>query len=364
MTLAASGTMSLAGTETDRSVQVELGGDGTTQMSMNDAAVRELGGQETAGSAINMSTDFYGASTVSGITARYWRFTKFIPNQSGSFLTRMELYTGFAGGGSTLCTTSNINRNYDGYNSTYNYLKVLTTPTYQGWWLLGQSAANQFGYYIGFDLGSATEVKSFLISVYGNGSYGCSSMVLQSSTDNTNWTDRKTVTFGDSVIPAADRNQTIDLTLTETDLTVTEGTDIFSSAAYYGFREERNPDVGSVSPTSLTFDGKTHPLRDAYRRVNRSGGVNNDSTSAFWFILYNASDGTAPADDWFSSLTLQTSGDSATLTPAEATIVTSGSGSTGRKEWRFFSSDFTATELTNFSTQWDGTGTSTVTFTE
>ena len=213
MTLAASGTMSLAGTATDRSIQVELGGNGTTQMSMNDAAVRELGGQATAGSAINMSTDFYGASTVSGITARYWRFTKFVPNPSGSFIARMELYTGFSGSGSTLCTTSNINRNYDGYStSSYYYTNVLNTNLYRGWWLLGQSAANQFGYYIGFDLGSATEVKSFLISVYAPGNYGCSSMVLQSSTDNTNWTDRQTVTFGPSTIPAADRNQTIDLT--------------------------------------------------------------------------------------------------------------------------------------------------------
>ena len=212
MTLAASGTMSLAGTATNRSIQVELGGNGTTQMSMNDAAVRELGGQETAGSAINMSTDFYNASAVPGITARYWRFTKFVPNQSGSFITRMELYTGFSGSGSTLCTTSNINRNYDGWSATYSYLNVLNTDTSQGWWLLGQSAANQLGYYIGFDLGSATEVKSFLISVYAPGNYGCSSMVLQSSTDNTNWTDRQTVTFGSTVIPVADRNQTIDLT--------------------------------------------------------------------------------------------------------------------------------------------------------
>lgn len=60
MTLASSGTMSLAGTATDRSIQVELGGNGTTQASMNDAAVRALGDQTEAGSAINMSTDFYG----------------------------------------------------------------------------------------------------------------------------------------------------------------------------------------------------------------------------------------------------------------------------------------------------------------
>jgi len=147
-------------------------------------------------------------------------------------------------------------------------------------------------------------------------------------------------------------------------LTVTEGADLFSAAGYYGFREEQTPDIGSVSPTSLTFDGKTHTVRDAYRKVNRSGGVNDDSTSAFWFILYNASDGTVPADDWFTSVEVQTTGASATLTPAEATIITSGSGAAGRKDWRFFSSDFTATELTNFSAQWDGSGTSTVTFTE
>jgi hypothetical protein len=147
-------------------------------------------------------------------------------------------------------------------------------------------------------------------------------------------------------------------------VTVTEGSNIFTTSAYYGFREEQNPDIGSVSPTSISFDGKTHPVRDAYRRVNRSGGINDDSTSAFWFILYNASDGTVPADDWFTSVVVQTTGAAVTLTPAEATIVTSGSGATGRKEWRFFSSDFTATELTNFSAQWDGSGTSTVTFTE
>ena len=147
-------------------------------------------------------------------------------------------------------------------------------------------------------------------------------------------------------------------------LTVTEGSDIFGSAAYYGFREERSPDIGSVSPTSLTFNSKAHPVRDAYRRVSRSGGVDNNTTSAFWLILYNASDGTVPADDCFSSVAVQTSGASATLAPAEATIVTSGSGATGRKDWRWFSSDFTSTELTNFSAQWNGSGSSTVTFTE
>jgi hypothetical protein len=63
MTLAASGQMAIAGTVTDRSIQVELGGNGSTQMSMNDTAVRNLGDKPTAGSEINMSTDFYGKSS-------------------------------------------------------------------------------------------------------------------------------------------------------------------------------------------------------------------------------------------------------------------------------------------------------------
>ena len=146
--------------------------------------------------------------------------------------------------------------------------------------------------------------------------------------------------------------------------TVTEGIDLFTSSAYYGFREERNPDVGSVSPTSLTVASKSHPIRDAYRRVSRSGGVDNDSTSAFWFIIYNASDGTVPADDWFTSLDVEITGGTANLTPSTAFIFSTGTGSTGRKEWRWFSDDFSSGDLTNFASQWDGSGTSDVTINE
>lgn len=146
--------------------------------------------------------------------------------------------------------------------------------------------------------------------------------------------------------------------------TVTEGTALFTSAGFYGFREESNPDVGSVSPTSLTVASKSHPIRDAYRRVNRSGGVDDDSTSAFWFIIYNASDGTVPADDWFTSLDVDITGGTVNLTQSSATIFSTGTGSTGRKEWRWFSDDFSAGDLTNFVSQWDGSGTSDVTINE
>jgi hypothetical protein len=146
--------------------------------------------------------------------------------------------------------------------------------------------------------------------------------------------------------------------------TVTEGSDLFTSAAYYGFREERNPDVGSVSPTSLTVDSKSHPIRDAYRRCDRSGGVDDDSTSAFWFIIYNASDGTVPADDWFTSLDVDITGGTVNLTQSSATIFSTGTGSSGRKEWRWFSDDFSSGDLTNFASKWDGSGTSGVTINE
>jgi hypothetical protein len=145
--------------------------------------------------------------------------------------------------------------------------------------------------------------------------------------------------------------------------TVTEGTDTFTAAVYYGFREERNPDVGSVSPTSLTVAGKSHPIRDAYRRVSVSGGV-EQGNSAFWFILYNAADGTVPADDWFTSLDVEITGGTANLTPSTAFIFSTGTGSTGRKEWRWFSNDFSSGDLANFASQWDGYGTSDVTINE
>lgn len=64
MTLNASGPISLAGTTAGQSIEIENGGNGTTQISLNDAAVRTLaGGSATAtGSVIIMPTNFYGKS--------------------------------------------------------------------------------------------------------------------------------------------------------------------------------------------------------------------------------------------------------------------------------------------------------------
>jgi len=76
MALNVSGPISLAGTTAGVSIQIENGGNGTTQISLNDAAVRTLAG--VASGAITMPTDFYGKSnrvvvaiTISASTKNY-----------------------------------------------------------------------------------------------------------------------------------------------------------------------------------------------------------------------------------------------------------------------------------------------------
>lgn len=58
MTLNASGPISLAGTTAGQSIEIELGGNGTTQISLNDSSVRTLAG--VASGAITMPTNFWG----------------------------------------------------------------------------------------------------------------------------------------------------------------------------------------------------------------------------------------------------------------------------------------------------------------
>jgi hypothetical protein len=58
MALNTSGPISIAGTTAGESIQVELNGNGTTQMSLNDTAVRTLAG--VASGQIEIPTNFYG----------------------------------------------------------------------------------------------------------------------------------------------------------------------------------------------------------------------------------------------------------------------------------------------------------------
>jgi len=64
MTMNSSGPISLAGSTAGVSIEYELGGGGTTQISLNDTNVRTLAG--VASGAIVMPTNFYGKSNFTG----------------------------------------------------------------------------------------------------------------------------------------------------------------------------------------------------------------------------------------------------------------------------------------------------------
>ena len=64
MALNISGALSLAGTTLGQSIQLELGGNGTTQISLNDLTVRNLAGIPSGAIALN---NFYGKSRAMGI---------------------------------------------------------------------------------------------------------------------------------------------------------------------------------------------------------------------------------------------------------------------------------------------------------
>lgn len=69
MTMNSSGPISLAGTTAGQSIEIENGGNGTTQISLNDAAVRTLAGVPSG--AITMPTNFYGKSNRVALTYTY-----------------------------------------------------------------------------------------------------------------------------------------------------------------------------------------------------------------------------------------------------------------------------------------------------
>ena len=367
MTLAASGTMSLAGTATDRSVQVALGGDGSTQISMNDAAVRALAGEATG--PISM-TDFHGKSAAAeGITARYIRLTGFTKSVSaGPMITQFALYTD--ANLTNLIIGQNANSNptipelsanvtlYSGWSPN----KAGSASATSGWYLGGRSSSLIINDWIQYDMGSPIAIGSILVRdgyhTYTT-NYWLTGFNVEHSNDGTNWTLIEAVTNtsgpNENTINTAPVPPPVILDV----VTVTQGSLVFYSNAYFGFEGWRNN--GSVSPTSLTISGTSYNLHSLRRRVqHNNAGVYDDSTSSFYFIVYEAADGSVPADDWFSSMILGTSGDDIVLTFATASVHTY----TGRKEWRWFSDDFTSAGITALAAEWDGANTSTVTFME
>ena len=200
MTLAASGTMSLAGTATDRSVQVALGGDGSTQISMNDAAVRALAGEATG--PISMS-DFHGKSAAGGITARYIRLTGFTRSvTAGPFISQFALYT------DANLTTLIIGQDANSYptipqlSASYESVshparKAGSASTTTGWYLAARAANVIINDWIQYDMGSPIAIGSILVR-NGHSSttnqYYASGFNVEHSNDGTNWTLIQAVT--------------------------------------------------------------------------------------------------------------------------------------------------------------------------
>lgn len=111
MTLNSSGAISLAGTTAGQSIEIELGGTGTTQISLNDTAVRTLAGVPSG--AITMPTNFYGKSNRATIS---YTFTSSTVNSS----LNVSSIGGYVSGKSDITVTVNSGV-YLWANSTGNY---------------------------------------------------------------------------------------------------------------------------------------------------------------------------------------------------------------------------------------------------
>jgi hypothetical protein len=98
MTLNSSGPISLAGTTTGVSIEIENGGNGTTMISLNDTAVRTLAGVPSG--AITMPTNFYGKSNT--FTGSY----TFTTNTANAALNITSI-SGYIAGKSNITVTVN-----------------------------------------------------------------------------------------------------------------------------------------------------------------------------------------------------------------------------------------------------------------
>ena len=96
MTMNSSGPISLAGTTAGVSIEIENGGNGTTQISLNDAAVRSLAGVPSG--AIIMPTNFYGKSN---------SFTYTVSSNQTNFCMRAGAVTAGWNGSSALAVNIN-----------------------------------------------------------------------------------------------------------------------------------------------------------------------------------------------------------------------------------------------------------------
>jgi len=147
MALCSSGAMSLGGSTTGRSVNLELGCSATAQIGMNDSAARTLA--EVSSGAISMS-DFYGKSSeppppttlgtyysdhggyYTGTQSGYYLFASTVTASGCKWKT-----TNTASPAAT-STTDGYSNTYDNKNAThplFNYVGGLTTAGFSDWYI-------------------------------------------------------------------------------------------------------------------------------------------------------------------------------------------------------------------------------------
>jgi len=173
MTLNSSGAISLAGTTAGVSIEIENGGNGTTQISLNDAAVRSLAGVPSG--AITMPTNFYGKSNTAYPT---YTFTSSTVNAS----LNVSSISGYVAGKSVITVTVNSGV-YLWANSTGNYGLNLTGGTtgdtltlvnngyIMGQGGLGGSGSNTTGPHTGTVGGPALNIGTGIGITINNGGY-------------------------------------------------------------------------------------------------------------------------------------------------------------------------------------------------
>ena len=179
-----------------------------------------------------------------------------------------------------------------------------------------------------------------------------------STMDFSDWYGASNVTFLNALVPSDIINGEPALSTT---ITVTQGDtdDRFSTSRYFGFYGASGSDEGSVSPTSLTFGTPNTALDLLYvaRRAGVSNGVLNNSVSAFWLWVKHPTSNTIQAStSAISGVTIDVDGGTVTLSRSDATVLSGNSGT----YWVWGSNDFTSQQHTDFITEWDGSGTSTV----
>ena len=136
-------------------------------------------------------------------------------------------------------------------------------------------------------------------------------------------------------------------------VTVTQGIKYQTQATLYGF-EDSTP-TGSVSPTNVNGATLTSLSIKTIYRVSSSAGL-------FFTIDVSYSTANAIAVDEFTSFSFTANGTLTTLATSEALASTLGGGFIRRWTW---SSGYglDSTEISNITTEWDGSGNIDVTFT-